>query len=110
MSLKATSSVANPVSGNPISGFTAVSNVFRKDITFTAGAITSLTGIESTQTVTGLLTTDSVVVTCTQAMVAGANIANAYVSAADTLKVVFTTAVVAGVTLGSLTYRVTVFR
>ncbi len=108
--LKATSSVANPVSGNPPSGFTAVGGIFRKDIVFTAGAITALVGIESTQTVTGLLTTDAVLVTCTQAMVAGATIANAYVSAADTLKVVFTTAVAVGVTLGSLTYRLTVIR
>jgi hypothetical protein len=94
----------------PPSGFTAVGNVFKKDITFTAGAITALVGIESSQTVTGLLTTDAVLVTCTAAMVAGATIANAYVSATDTLKVVFTTAVAIGVTLGSLTYRVTVFR
>ncbi|MFA5898357.1 MAG: hypothetical protein WC829_04510 [Hyphomicrobium sp.] len=99
-----------PLASNPPSGFTRITNVFTKDITFTAGAITALTGVSSQQTVTGLLTTDHVVVECTAAMVAGATIANAYVSATDTLQVVFTTAVALGVTLGALTYRVTVFR
>lgn len=103
-------SMLTPLASNPPSGFTRITNVFTKDITFTAGAITALTGISSQQTVTGLLTTDYVAVECTAAMVAGATIANAYVSAADTLQVVFTTAVAVGVTLGSLTYRLTVFR
>lgn len=101
---------AQAINSLPPSGFTRISNVFQKDITFTAGAITALTGISSQQTVTGLLTTDQVHVTCIGAMTAGATIANAYVSGADTLQVVFTTAVALGVTLGSLTYRVTVFR
>ncbi len=94
----------------PPTGFTAVTNIFQKDITFTAGAITALTGITSQQTVTGLLATDQVHIQCTAAMTAGATIANAYVSAADTLQVVFTSAVALGVTLGSLTYRLTVVR
>lgn len=108
--LTATSSVGNPVSGTPPSGFTATSLIFRKDITFSAGLITALTGISSQQTVTGLLTTDTVMIQCTAAMTAGATVANAYVSAPDTLQVVFTTAVALGVTLGSLTYRLTVIR
>lgn len=108
--LKSTASVASPVSGSPPSGFTTVSTIFNKDITFTAGAITALVGITSQQTVTGLLTTDQVVLNCTSAMTAGATIANAYVSSPDTLQVVFTTAVALGVTLGSLTYRLTVIR
>ena len=108
--LKATSSVGNPVSGTPPSGFTAVGSVFNKDITFTAGLITALVGISSQQTVTGLLTTDQVIVHCAAAMVAGATIANAYVSAPDTLQIVFTTPVALVVTLGSLTYRLTVIR
>lgn len=105
-----TVSSTGTLQSNPPSGFTRWNNIFTKDITFTAGAITALVGITSQQTVTGLATTDHVVVECTQAMIAGATIANAYVSAADTLQVVFTTAVAVGVTLGSLTYRLTVFR
>jgi hypothetical protein len=108
--LKGFSNPAATIGSVPPSGFTQVQNVFRKDITFTAGLITALTGVTSQQTVTGLLTTDTVMIQCTGSMVAGATIANAYVSAADTLQVVFTTAVALGVTLGSLTYRLTVFR
>ncbi len=108
--LRASGSVANPVSGAPISGFTAITNIFTKDITFAAGAITALTGTVSTQTVTGLLTTDNVVVNCLGVMTAGAVIGNARVSSADNLAITFATAVALGVTLPSLTYRVTVFR
>lgn len=108
--LRASGSVAVPISGNPISGFSPVTNIFTRDITFTAGAITALTGTVSSQTVTGLLTTDNVVVNCIGLMTAGAAIANARVSAANTLDITFVTAVALGVTLPSLTYRVTVFR
>lgn len=110
MGIRATSSVASPVSGNPPAGFTAVTRIFTVDVTYAAGAIAALTGAITTTTVAGLLTTDQVLVQCRGTMTAGAAIANARVSLADTLEVTFTTAVALGVTLGSLTYRVTVFR
>jgi len=108
--MRTTSSVSKPISGEPPSGFTAVSSIFRKDITFTAGAVTALVGLVSTQAVTGLLTTDAVQVNCTGLMTSGAVIANARVSSTGNLAITFATAVAAGVTLPSLTYRITVFR
>lgn len=94
----------------PPSGFTAVSNVFSKDVTYTPGVIAALIGAVTTTTVTGLLTTDNVAVQCIGTMTAGAAIANARVVSANTLEITFTTAVALGVTLGSLTFRLTVFR
>lgn len=94
----------------PPSGFARLSNIFQKDVTFAPGAIAALIGAAVTTAVTGLLTTDQVLVQCTGTMTAGAAIANARVSAADTLEITFTTAVALGVTLGSLTFRVTVIR
>jgi hypothetical protein len=110
MSLKGMGNVSAPISGSPPSGFTAVSSIFQKDVTYTPGAIAALLGAVTTTTVTGLLTTDQVFVQCTGTMTAGAAIANARVSASNTLEITFTTAVALGVTLGSLTFRVTVFR
>jgi len=98
------------VISTPPSGFTAIANVFTKDVTYTPGAIAALVGAVTTTTVTGLLTTDAVSVQCTGTMTAGAAIANARVSASNTLEITFTTAVALGVTLGSLTFRVTVCR
>lgn len=94
----------------PIASATPVTNVFTRDFTATFGAITALTGTAVTQTVAGLLTTDQVFVQCLGTMTAGATIANARVSAANTLEITFTTAVALGVSLGSLSWRVTVFR
>ncbi len=110
MGIRATSTVSAPVSGNPPSGFTAIGRVFSIDVTYTAGAIAALVSTVTTTTVTGLLTTDQVLVQCRGTLTSGAIIANARVSATNTLEVTFTTAVAIGVTLGSLVYRVTVFR
>lgn len=98
------------ISSAPPSGFTQISNVFQKDVTFTPGSVAALVGAVTTTSVTGLLTTDQVLVQCTGSMTAGAAIANARVSATNTLEITFTTAVAIGVSLGSLTFRVTVFR
>jgi hypothetical protein len=58
----------------------------------------------------GLLTTDTVIVTCT-APLAGVTNANAYVSAADTLSVTFVNPTAGPLTpTASTTYYVTVFR
>lgn len=92
------------------SGFTPIKNVFQQDVTYTPGVIAALTGATTTVSVSGLLTTDQVVANCTGTMTAGAAIANTRVSSADTLEITFTTAVAVGVTLGSLTFRLTVFR
>lgn len=101
---------ASPIASVPPSGFSRVTNVFTKDFTAAFGAIAALTGAVVTQSVTGLLTTDQVLVQCIGTMTAGCAIAGARVSTADTLEITFTTAVVAGVSLGSLSWRVTVFR
>ncbi len=111
MSFRGTSTVANAVSGTPISGFTAITSVFTKDVSITAGAITALTGTTVTATVNGLLTTDTVIVNCVSAISpAGMILANARVSASNTLELTINTAVALGITLGALTFRVTVLR
>lgn len=112
MSMRASSSsnVAGAIGSVPPSGFTAIQNVFTQDVTFTPGAIAALVGAAKTVSVIGLLTTDQVCVNCTGTMTAGGIIANARVSVADTLEITFVTAVAIGITLGSLTFRVTVFR
>lgn len=101
---------ANPISSVPPSGFSRVKNVFTIDFTADLGAVAALVGTVKTQTIAGLLTTDQVMVQCIGVPTAGAAIANAWVSAADTLSIAFTTAVAIGLNLGSQTYRVTVFR
>lgn len=106
----ASSNVPGAIGSVPLSGFTAISNIFSKDVTYTPGVIAALVGAATTTTVTGLLTTDAVMAHCTGTMTAGAAIANVRVSSADTLEITFTTAVALGVTLGSLTFRLTVFR
>ena len=111
MGLRTSSSVPGGISGLPaIPSATAVTQIFSRDITFTAGAIAALVSTVVTQTVTGLLTTDQVLVQCRGTMTSGAVIANARVSATNTLEITFSTAVALGVSLGSLTYRITVFR
>lgn len=111
MGLRTSSSVPGAISGSSVlSGGSAVSQIFSKDITFTAGAIAALVSTVVTQTVTGLLTTDQVVVRCIGTLTSGAVIANTRVSATNTLEITFSTAVAVGVSLGSLTYRITVFR
>lgn len=103
-------SPASPISGVPPSGFTRVSNIFTVDYTADHGAVAALVGAVKTQTIAGLLTTDQVFVQCIGTPTSGAAIANAWVSSANTLSIAFTTAVALGVSLGSQTYRVTVFR
>jgi hypothetical protein len=93
-----------------LAGGVAVAKIFRTDVTFTPGSIAALVATVKTVAVTGLLTTDAVAVNCIDGLGLGAVIANTRVSAADTLEITFTTAVAIGVTLGSLAFRVTVFR
>jgi hypothetical protein len=80
------------------------------DFTASFGAVTALTGSAKTQAITGLLTTDQVHVECISAPPSGYIPPNARVSAADTLELFFNTSVAVGITLGSLTFRVTVIR
>lgn len=110
MGLRAAGSVANPISGTPPTGFTAVSQIFTKDVSVTAGAIAALVSTLVEVTIAGLLVTDQVLVQCRGTMTSGAIIANAKVVSSNTLEITFSTAVALGVTLGALTYRVTVFR
>lgn len=106
------SGVGNPgISGAAaIAGAAPVKQMFTVDFTATFGAIAALVGAVKTRTITGLLTTDTVLLQCRGSMTAGATIANARVSADDTLEIAFTTAVALGVTLGPLTYRCVVLR
>lgn len=80
------------------------------NFTDTFGAISPLTGTEVTEIVIGLLTTDQVHVECVGAPPSGYIPPNARVSADDTLKLYFNTAVALGITLGSLDFRLTVIR
>lgn len=92
------------------SGMTPIINIFTQDFTATFGPVASLVGSTFTQSVTGLLTTDSVMINCVSAVPSGMNIANVRVSASDTLELTIGTAVAIGITLGSLTWRVTILR
>jgi hypothetical protein len=82
---------------------------FTQDFSKSVGLITALTGITTTQSVPGLLTTDAVSINV-QGNLSGAILANAWVSSADTLSMTFNTAVALGVTLGALTFRLSIFR
>lgn len=93
-----------------VTGGHVVSAVSTKDFTATFGAITALTGSIVTVTIAGLLTTDHVTVSCISAPPAGMIIANARVSATDTLELYIVTAVALGITLGSLNFRCLVHR
>lgn len=106
----ASSNVPGAIGSVPISGTTGIVNIFQKDVSITPGVITALTGSAVTATVTGLLTTDQVLVQCISALTVGAIIANARVSSADTIEITINTAVAIGITMGALTFRVTVFR
>ena len=94
----------------PITSGTATSNVFNYDFTTAFGALNGLTSTVKTFTITGLLTTDAVTLSCISSLSAGASIANVRVSAANTLEVTFTTVLSLGLTLPSLNYRLTVTR
>lgn len=102
--------VAPTLTSTPISGAAVVSNIFRTNVTATFGAVTALIGITATATVTGLLTTDVVHVSCTGALNTGVNIANARVSATNVLELGLTTAIATGSTLGALSYAIVVYR
>lgn len=94
----------------PPAAFTKTSNIFTTDFTVDLGTVITLNGLVGTRTITGLLTTDHVLVQAVSALPTGVGIVNAYVSSADTLSIRFLTAVLGNVALGSQTYRVTVFR
>lgn len=98
------------IQSSPITSGTLVSNIFNIDLAMVVGTVTALTGTVFTSAVTGLLTTDQVTVQCQGALTAGAAIGNARCSTNGVLSINFITAVALGVTLGSLTYRITVFR
>lgn len=102
--------VIGEMGGTIPSGATSSTNIFIINFTQDFGSITALTGSVVTKTITGLLTTDAVFLQCVSSTVAGMSISNARVSSADTLEVLFTTAVALGIALGSLNYRLTVFR
>ncbi len=97
------------IQSNPPSGFTAIGSIFATTFTADLGTVTLAAGLAATQAITGLLTTDQVVVKCLGVLPLGIGIANARCSVNGTLEVRFTSSL-ASVALGSLNYRVTVFR
>lgn len=98
------------ISGATVSGATPVRNVFTVDFTADLGTVITLNGLTPTQAIAGLLTTDQVLVQAISALPTGIAIGGAYVSSSGTLSIRFVTSVVGNVALGSLSYRVTVFR
>lgn len=98
------------IQSNPPAGFTGVGTIFSRDFTTDFGTVTLAAGLAATHAVTGLLTTDRVLLQCTGVLPLGVAIANARCSVNGTLEVRFTTSIVAGLALGSLGYRVTIFR
>lgn len=101
---------ASPIVSVPPSGFTRVNNVFTKDFTADLGTVITLNGLTPTVAVTGLLTTDQCLVQCLGALPTGIAIGGARCSVNGTLAIRFVTAVIGDVALGSLSYRLTVFR
>lgn len=91
-------------------GVQSATSIIIVDFTATFGAIAALLGTIVTKTISGLLTTDAVQVQCLSAPPSGMIIANARVSAADTLEILFSTSIAIGITLGSLNYRLIVAR
>lgn len=111
MALRSSSLGNGPVSGTAAlaggAGLTSISNIgFTADL----GTVVTLNGLTASRTITGLATTDQVFVQCTGVLPVGIAIGNARVSATNTLELRFVTSVVGNVALGSLAYRVTVFR
>lgn len=100
------SAIGNPTQGSDL----PIAQILHFSFTATFGAITALTGTKVTQAITGLKTTDVILVQCFGVITLGAAIANARCSVDGTLEIEFTTAVAIGVTLGSLTYHVVAFR
>lgn len=87
-------------------GFNSIGNIFTVDFAKDFGLISSLLGLAGTVTVNGLRTTDTVLIQCISALPAGVTVGNARVTANDTLEVRFA----GNATLGSLNYRLIVFR
>jgi len=110
MPLKGQSTLGGSVTGTGPTGTTGVTGISQKDFTADLGTVVTLNGLTATQAVTGLLTTDQCLVTCVGTLPVGIAIGNAFCSVNGTLSVRFVTAVIGNVALGSLTYRLTVFR
>jgi len=91
-------------------GASPVTSLTKFSFTATFGAISALTGTVVTQNVPGLVVGDVVQVYCTSAPPSGLVIANARVSAANTLEIFFSTSVAVGITLGSLNFSGVAFR
>lgn len=96
--------------GTAPSGMTPIVGLFQKDFTADLGTVITLNGLTATQAVTGLLTTDQCVVQCVGALPVGIAVGGARCSVNGTLAIRFVTAVIGDVALGSLVYRLTVFR
>lgn len=86
-----------------------VSGVYALQATLTPTEVATITTAEQTFTVPGLKTTDMVYVN-SPALVAGVALANARVSAANTLALTFVNPTAGGVTPGAGVYTVTVVR
>ena len=88
------------IQSNPPSGFTPVGNIFTVDFTADLGTVVTLNGLTPTQAITGLLTTDQVLVQCLGALPTGIAIGGARCSVNGTLAIRFVTSVVGNVALG----------
>lgn len=93
-----------------LTGLTGSSGVTKIDFAKDFGTVALLTGLINTATVSGLLGTDVCVLNCLSGLPAGVVITDCRVSAADTLEVRFATTLAAPAVLGSLNWRVGVFR
>lgn len=87
------------------SGTPKISQVIGFTFTTSFGSVATLIGTIKTIAVPGLQVGDIVCVNCISSPVTGMILANARVSATDTLELYFTTAIVIGITLGSLTFK-----
>jgi hypothetical protein len=84
--------------------------LFPGDFSATYGPIAGQTTIEVNQTIVGLLTTDQAAISCISAPPTGLVVGNVRVSAANTLSFVLGNATTGSLTLGSLSWRPTIYR
>ncbi len=108
-----TSGITGPTGAGSFTGPTgpsATHSIIFLDFTASFGVVPKNNGVEVTQLIAGLLTTDQVYLTCISTPPAGFVPPNARVSAADTMKLFFTTTKTSNLTLGSLNWRLTIFR
>jgi hypothetical protein len=99
-----------PTGPGAFTGPTGPNAAIKVDFTANFGTVPKTSSIEVTQLVAGLLSTDSVFLQCLSTPPLGMVICNTRVSAANTLSISFATTKASNLVLGTLNWRLTIFR